>query len=94
MALPHGGGGGAAAVVTAVLVLAYWSQVRHWRNSVTLSEHALAVTEEKWLAHSNMGAALTELGKLDDPTFHIREAIRIAPQNSGPHYNLGVALAK
>ena len=46
------------------VLLAYavctWQQVSYWRDSVTLWRRALAVTEDNFLAHVDLGAALID----------------------------------
>ena len=37
-------------------------QTRLWRDSVTLFSHAVAVTENNWIAHKNLAAALAKQG--------------------------------
>src|SRR6185437_15165309 len=51
------------ALAVAVLVLTAngartWNQIRFWRDSKTLYEHALAVTKENYLAESDLGTTL------------------------------------
>jgi tetratricopeptide (TPR) repeat protein len=75
-----------------LLAITIWFQVRHWRNSVTLYEHALSVTKENYLAHNNLGAALSKQGKIDEAISHFREALRISPRYAVAHYNLGLDL--
>jgi c-di-AMP phosphodiesterase-like protein len=38
-------------------------QIRHWKNDITLFTHALKVTENNFVAHNNLGAALARQGK-------------------------------
>ena len=68
---------GAAVVVALALVTA--QQVRTWRSSVTLLEHALRVTELNHVAHTNLGLALAGDDRLDEAAAHLLAAIRITP---------------
>ena len=43
-------------------------------------------------AHSNLGIALREKGKVDDAIAAYREAIRLKPEWATAHYNLGIEL--
>ena len=50
-----------AASLAGANVLAFaaasWVQVGYWRNDVTLYEHALAVTDDNYVAHTNLGTS-------------------------------------
>jgi tetratricopeptide (TPR) repeat protein len=79
----------AAAAIVALAVLAH-AQAGYWRNSITLFEHALAVTKNNRLAHLNFGAAL-----FDDHQFARAEAEYRAAAGFRPAdlQHLGLALA-
>ncbi len=55
-------------------------QVARWRDSVTVFSHALAVTENNFLAHKNLGAALAEKGELAAALDHVTESLRLQPE--------------
>jgi cytochrome c-type biogenesis protein CcmH/NrfG len=59
-------------------------QTRKWHDSITLFSHALEVTENNWLAHKNLGAALANQGKLMEALKHVSESLRIKPD--APEY--------
>jgi protein O-mannosyl-transferase len=70
-------------------------QLRYWQSSISLFEHALAVTSDNWIAHSNLSHAL--LNKNDDAeaaAYHADKAVRIRPTDPAPHVNLGIALLR
>jgi len=67
-------------------------QLGFWRNSATLFERALQVTEKNSLAHHNLGCALLKQGKSDDAIAHFRKAIEYEPRYDEAHYNLAMAL--
>jgi tetratricopeptide (TPR) repeat protein len=69
-----------------------WFQVRTWRTSITLWEHALAVTDENYMAHSHLGAQWGEMRDHSEAVAHLREAVRIKPCLALDHANLGAAL--
>ncbi|MGD0650697.1 MAG: tetratricopeptide repeat protein [Verrucomicrobiia bacterium] len=83
---------GAAALVLIVCAVLCRLQVRYWRNSVTLFEHALAVTKDNPVAHSNLGVALAEQGRVEEALGHFEQALRIEPDYPEAHNNLGLAL--
>lgn len=68
------------------------AELGHWRNSVALWEHAIAVTSGNFTAHNSLGLALQSQGMWDEAIVHYREAIRINPRYSEAQFNLGVAL--
>jgi len=79
----------AAVIVLSLLSAVAWFQLHHWRNSVTLFEHTLAVTRDNYVMHNNMGAVLAEKGKTAEAAEHYREALKIKPDDAEARYNLG-----
>jgi tetratricopeptide (TPR) repeat protein len=69
-------------------------QLDYWKNSDVLLRHALAVTENNWLAHRNLAGDLYSKGQMDEAISHFREFVRLRPEVANSHYNLGVALCK
>lgn len=67
-------------------------QVGYWMDSETLFRRALAVTEDNFVAHSNLGDALLRKGAYKEAEFHFREAVRIRPSFAVAHMNLSRAL--
>jgi tetratricopeptide (TPR) repeat protein len=82
----------AALSVIACAVIAR-RQVGHWRDSIALWEHALAVTRDNPRAHANLAHALSKQGRLDEALPHYGEAVRLKPDFAEAHNNLGYALA-
>jgi protein O-mannosyl-transferase len=81
-----------ATAVVLTCVVGTWRQLGHWRNSVTLFSHALAVTTNNPVAHNNLGSALQEMGRLEEAVQHHREAIRLKPKAPQAYNNLGNVL--
>jgi len=79
-----------------VLCLAICShlQSRQWQDSVTLFEHALNVTAENHVAHTNLGVALAGQGNIDRAIWHYSQAVIIEPDYVGARLNLASALAE
>ena len=84
----------AGGVVVAALMLTTWTQLQHWKNSLTLFEHALRVTKNNYLAHLNFGAALADQGKVEEAISHYNRSLQIAPNYAKTYNNLGLALAQ
>jgi tetratricopeptide (TPR) repeat protein len=82
---------GAGAIV---LVLAVISavQVRTWRNSLTVFQHAVEAAGESDVAHIHIGLAVEKAGQRAEAIEHYRAAARLNPDTAA-FYLLGNALA-
>jgi len=83
-----------ACTVLSVLAICSTLQIRYWRNSLTLFEHAAAVTNKNYIAHTNIGFAIMDQNRLDEAINHFREALRIRPGDAEAYNALGAALTK
>jgi tetratricopeptide (TPR) repeat protein len=81
-----------AGAVLLILTATTWLQTRYWINSVTLFEHAIAVTPNSEVAYYNLGVALAEEGRTADAIDRYTEALRINPDSVKTYNNLGLAL--
>ena len=83
-------------VVAGLIVLAFavraWFQVRVWKDSLTLFQHAAKVTIDNYMAYNNLGILLADEGRLDEAIAQYREALRIHPQFAFTQNNIGNAL--
>ncbi len=66
-------------------------QASTWRNSTTLFEHAIAVTDGNYIAHNNLGVALRHAGRRPEAVAHFEEALRLWPEYPEAQTNLGEA---
>ena len=82
-----------ALIVIVLATLGTRKQVMHWRNSITLFEHTLNVTEGNYLIHNNYGRALGLDGRLYEALHHCQKAAILKPDFAFAHYNLGVTVA-
>jgi tetratricopeptide (TPR) repeat protein len=55
------------------------TQVSYWRTTVPLFEHALAVTEDNFLAHKGLAVGLLRAGNYDRAREHFEYSLRIKP---------------
>ena len=69
-------------------------QISYWRDSETLFQHALEVTENNPIAHYNLGVALDKKGQVDEAIRQFQQSIRLKPDYSEAQNNLGAALLK
>ena len=81
-----------AVVIVMLLMAAAWVQIGIWRNSTSLFEHALEVTQNNFMVHNNLGNIYFSQGLLDEAGKHYSEAIRIEPDFALAHNNLGAVM--
>jgi tetratricopeptide (TPR) repeat protein len=79
-------------IILSALTARTFSQASHWRNTITLFENAVKVTENNYRALNNLGNALVDKGKYDEAVLHFTEAIRINPQKTDARNNLASVL--
>jgi tetratricopeptide (TPR) repeat protein len=85
--------GAAAGAVVAALMGVTWQQVRVWRNSTTLFEHALRARPGNWPVMNGMADLLKDdVGRLDEAVSLWREALRLRPEDVLMRSNLARAL--
>src|SRR5438477_494081 len=85
--------------LAASTVVAY-QQTTFWRNSISLWEHALAVTPDNQTAHQNLAAALWSKSRIAEANKHSRAAaiahtrttLKDYPFDVATHNDLGVLL--
>jgi hypothetical protein len=80
-------------VVVVVFALISCVQVGRWHNAETLFRQAVAVTENNYLAHNNLGAALSRLGRHKEALPQFEQALKICPDSQEALFNMGAALA-
>jgi len=79
-----------AVVACATLTL---RQIGYWANSETLFKHAVAVTEDNYLAYNNIGFYLSNRGEQAEAMKYYQSSLQINPNYEDAHNNLGFALA-
>lgn len=84
-----------AGLVLFGLMLCTWLQLQHWRNTLTLFEHALRVTKDNYAAHFILARAEAERGAIDKALSHYHSAVKINPTYvSIMHNRVGYDLAE
>jgi len=79
-----------AALISAVIITR--TQVSYWRDSKTLFEHTLKVTENNTIAENSMGCILYNEGNYIEAEKHLRNAVKICPPYYDAQSNLGKVL--
>ncbi len=83
----------AGAMLAAAALLAQ-NQLRVWQNTETLFRHAIAVTENNYIAYNSLAFYLADLGESRQADSWLRASLSINP-NSAPAWNkLGSVLVK
>ncbi len=83
-----------AACVLALLAALTWFQLGCWKDSLTLFQHSIDVTDRNYIMHIDMGLVLSEKGRLDEAAEHYRRALDIDPENIDGLINLGNVYTK
>jgi len=78
--------------VGVALLAATSDQLRYWKNTRSLFEHAAAVTENNTRAITMLGSLLAAEGKLEEAKRLYAQALSYSPDNPETHFNLGKAL--
>jgi tetratricopeptide (TPR) repeat protein len=85
----------ATAIALAALVVPLprtLDQIRVWKDTRTLFEHALAVTDRNYIAHLHVGRVLGDAGDIASARGHFEDALAIHPGFFEARYNLAGAL--
>jgi tetratricopeptide (TPR) repeat protein len=87
-----------AGIYIVLLIATTWGQVKYWKNSITLFEHAISINENKVpsfvIAYNNLGHALLSENRFQEAIVKFQRAIKINPNYSRPQNNLGNAFSE
>jgi tetratricopeptide (TPR) repeat protein len=81
-------------IVLTTLGICAHRQTSYWKNSFTLFSHALAVTQNNYVAYGNLGVAYVNLNSYNKAIDAYQQAIKINPEYAFAYHALGVACAK
>lgn len=81
-----------AASILVSLALLTLRQIPVWRDSVRLWSHVVEQNPQAYVAHSNLGLALIERGRLEEAMQHLRAALELKRDYPEAHNNLALAL--
>ncbi len=80
----------AAVAILMALSACTYHQLRYWRSSRTLFEHALKVTRNNYMAHSCLGKSFLNQHNYQEAIKHYDAAVKIEPSYSEAQHNLAV----
>jgi len=80
------------ACVYVVLGILSFRQARNYSDLETLWNDTLAKNPRCWMAHNNLGLAVSALGRPQEAITHFQEALRIKPDHAEAEYNWGFVL--
>jgi tetratricopeptide (TPR) repeat protein len=81
----------AVALIVALMITAK-NQTSYWANSIRLFNHSIEVSQNNFLAHRNLGLALSYRGQLDEAIEHFKQALRINPKSAKCYNDIGAYL--
>jgi tetratricopeptide (TPR) repeat protein len=83
----------AAGAVLAGCAALTWRQLSFWKDGTSLFRHALAVTENNWVAHANLSASLAK-SSAPEASAEFQETLRIIAAFAETHNKKGAELAR
>jgi len=82
------------AVLLTTLAAVTFRQVQFWKNTITLFEHALKITEGNYLAHNLLAGAMKQKGDLIGARKHIEKSLQIRSNYAEARYDLGTIMVQ
>ncbi len=83
-----------AMTVVGVAAVLGFLQVGYWRDTLTLAEHTLQVTDDNAFMHYTLGDALAAEGRVDDALQEFRKPMLMEPWNASHYCKLGEAFVR
>ncbi|MDM8554377.1 tetratricopeptide repeat protein [Desulfococcaceae bacterium HSG7] len=84
----------AVTIILITLIFITYNHVRYWKDDIALFQQTIAVTEDNYIAHNNLGLAFMDHNQPVKAIKHFSEALRIYPGHTLAHNNMGFLLAK
>jgi protein O-mannosyl-transferase len=83
-------------IIILALLTTTSNQLSRWKNSITIFQHAIEVTDKKYpdfgIAYNNLAIAQFGEQKIKEAIYNLKMAIQLRPKDFKAHQNLGVAL--
>jgi protein O-mannosyl-transferase len=86
--------GGLCGVLLILLSFLTWRQTAQYHDLPALYTKTLQENPDCWMAHYNLGIALSAQGQTDQAIDHYRQAVALRPDYAEAHYNLGRLLVE
>ena len=86
--------GGLCGILLVLLGFLTWRQTAEYHNLFALYTATLKKNPGCWMAHYNLGIALSKQGEADQAIDHYRQAVALRPDYAEAHYNLGRLLVE
>lgn len=80
--------------IYATLIFLTFNQVNVWADSSTLYQHAIAVSDNNHIAHTNLGLEYDNQENDEKALYHLKKAVTVQPLFAHGHYNLATFLFK
>ena len=77
-----------AIIILSSLTIRAFYQTRHWKNSISLFENAVKVTEHNYHALNNLATSLAKKGRYDKAFLYLNQSLKINPQRKDVRMNL------
>jgi tetratricopeptide (TPR) repeat protein len=84
----------AVALTLTALAAVTFTHIQVWKNTTTLFDHALKVTEGNITAHNVLAVASMQQGDLIGARDHVEKALQIKPNYAAARYTLGMVMLK
>jgi len=86
----------AVSSTSVLIVLTFTTRIQssYWQNSMTLFQHALAVTEKNYVAENNLGELLAQQGRSNEAAAHFSSALDMNPRFAHARHNMGMMLVQ
>lgn len=92
MRWPRWIGRGSVGVVLLLLAAMTWIQSGHYRDVITLYRASLSRSPDSWVAHLNLGVALSDVGQNEEALPHLQRALELKPEHPETLNSLGNVL--
>lgn len=82
-----------SSLILTCLFIATWTQVGYWRDSLTLYDHTIKITDDNYVAYGNRGYTYAALGNYQQAIVDYDRTIEICPKYAINYFNRGTAYA-
>jgi len=80
---------GGLSALTLLFAVLSWSQLQVWKNDLSLWKHAVSISPDSILAHTQLGSALSVAGRLKQAESQFQAVQRLAPDLPNADFGLG-----